>query len=139
MPVTSAAAVVAAIVTIVPRPSAPGPHGRGGGDRISRAVGELLRLALAVVGIDDLLRLASDRLDQPRSIVVEASAAAVILADDAAAILASSLGQMAGDGLPLLEIGGDEPVDQLPHLALDLLRCVADDLLLEPLLHRGCD
>ena len=67
------------------------------------------------------------------AIVVEA--ARVVVADDAVAVLAAALGEVLGDGLPLPQVRVDQPVDQLADLALDLLRRVGDDLLLEPLLH----
>ena len=42
---------------------------------------------------------------------------------------------MVRDALPLPQVGVDQPVHQLADLALDLLRRVGDDLVLEPLLH----
>ena len=45
------------------------------------------------------------------------------------------LGQVLVHDLPVAELGPDEPVDQLVDLALDLLRRVRHDLLLELLLH----
>ena len=57
------------------------------------------------------------------------------LADDPVAVFAPAIGEMAGDALPLPEIGVDQPVHQLADFPFDLLRRVGDDLLLESLLH----
>ena len=69
------------------------------------------------------------------AIVVEPRAAAVVLADDPPAVSGAGAPQVTGHGLPLLEVLAHQPVDQLADFALDLLRRVGDDLLLEALLH----
>ena len=136
-PVTSAAAVLAAIVINVPRPERAGAGRGGGGDRVSRAVGELARFAPAIVRLDDRLRRAADGLDHAPPLVVERTRVVVVLvlADDAIAERAASIGQVLRDPLPLAEVGVDQPVDQVVHALLDLLRRVGDDLPLEALLH----
>src|SRR4029450_11266974 len=68
-----------------------GANGRGSSDGISRTIRQLLRFAPAIVGVDDSLRLAPPSLREPRPIVVEAPAAARIVSDNAAAILAPTL------------------------------------------------
>ena len=92
MPVTSAAAVVAAIVDDRAEAERAGADGRGRRHGVARAVGELLRLAPAIVGVDDLLRLAADRVDQARAVVVEPRPA--LLADDPILVLAAALGEV---------------------------------------------
>ena len=65
MPVTSAATVDAAIGDERAE-SDRGAAGRGRrGDRDARLVGDGLGLATLVVGVDDALRFAADRVDQP--------------------------------------------------------------------------
>src|SRR6188472_2485047 len=49
-------------------------------------------------------------------------------------MLAASLGQMCRHPLPLAEVRGNEPVDQLSDLPFDLRRCVADHPLFVSLL-----
>ena len=58
-----------------------------------------------------------------------------LLADDPIPVLTPALRQVVGDGLPLPELGIHEPVDQLSDLPFDLLRGIANNLRLEPLLH----
>ena len=60
-----------------------------------------------------------------------------VFADDLVAILPPALGEVRGYRLPLPKVRGDQPVDQLADLALDLLRRVGNDLLLESLLDAG--
>ena len=91
IPVTSAAAVVAATVTIVPEAERGRAGGRGGGHRVARVVGKLLRLALPVVRLDHPLRLAADRVDQAGAVVVELPR---VLADDLVLVLPAPLGEV---------------------------------------------
>ena len=134
MPVTSAAAVVAAIVTIVPSPSAPAPTAAAAATAFRAPSASSARLAASIVGIDDLAASPGPTASiRRRAVVVEARAS--VVADDPILVLAAALGQMVGDALPLPQVGVDQPVDQLADLAFDLLRRVGDDLLLEPLLH----
>ena len=125
--------MVAATVTSVPKPSAPAPTAAAAATALRAPSASSLRLPLPVVGIDDALRFAADRVDQARAVVVKPRPP--VVADDALAVLAPALGQVAGDRLPLPQVGVDEPVDELADLLLDLLRRVGDDLLLEALLH----
>src|SRR5262249_30927188 len=55
--------------------------------------------------------------------------------DDAVLILPAAVGHMLCYALPLPYIRIHQPVHQLSHLALDLLRGIGHDLLLETLLH----
>ena len=95
IPVTSAAAVLAAIVTRVPRPERAGA-GRGGGRHgVARAVGELARFAAPIVGLDDGLRGAADRVDHAPPLVVKRPRLLVVLrlADDPIAEGAAAVGR----------------------------------------------
>ncbi len=132
-PVTSAAAVVAIADDERAEADRPGADGRGRRDGVPRAVGELLRLAPAVVGVDDALRVSADRVDEPRPVVVEPAG---VVADDAVAVLAAALGEMLGDA-PATAAGPSSTSQSTssPIFCLDLLRRVGDDLLLEALLH----
>ena len=134
MPVTSAAAVVAAIATIAPSPTAPAPTAAAAATALRAPSASSLRLAPPIVGVDHPLRFAADRVDQTRPVVMELPR---VVADDPVLVLAAALGEVRGHALPLAEVGVDQPVDQLADLALDLLRRVGHDLLLEALLHRG--
>ena len=134
MPVMSAAAVVAATETSVPRPSALSPDRGGCRNRVARTVRQLARLLPPIVGIHHALGFAADRVDQSRSVVVEL--AGLVVANDAIAVLAPALGEMAGHALPLPQIGIHQPVHELANFLLDLLRRVGYDLLLESLLDR---
>ena len=129
---TSAAAVVAAMRDDRAEPQRAGADRGGRGHGVPRPVRQLLGFAAAVVGIDDLLRFAGDRVDHARAVVVEPRPA--LAADDPILVLTLPFGQVRGHRLPLPQIGLDQPVDQLADLALDLLRRVGHHLLLEPLL-----
>ena len=132
IPVTSAAAVVAAIVTIAPRPTAPALTAAAAATAL-RASSASSRASLPRSNESiDLLRLATHRLDQPRAVVVKTAG---VVADDAILVLTAPFGQMLRHVLPLPQVRIDQPVHQLADLALDLLRRVGDDLLLEALLH----
>ena len=133
MPVTSAAAVVAASVTMVPSPSAPAPIAAAAATALrapsARAAASRCRSKLSTT------RCASRPTDsmQPRPLDVEGRHLGI--ADDAIAVLPAALGQVQRDLLPLPQVGADHPVDQVRHAALDLHRRIGDDLSLEPLLH----
>ena len=135
IPVTSAAAVVAANVTMAPRPSAVAPAAAAAATALRALSASCCASRLLVVRVDDPLRLAADGVDQARAVVVKLAG---VFADDPVLVLPPALGEMRGDRLPLPQVRGHQPVDQLPDLPLDLLRRVGDDLLLEPLLDRGC-
>ena len=142
IPVTSAAAVLAATVIERAEPER-ARAGRGRGrDGVARPVREQARLAPAIVGIDDLLRRAADGLDHPPPLVMERPRLVVVgaarhggLTDDAVLELAAPIGEVTRDPLPLPEVLVDDPVDQLVDALLDLLRRVGDDLALETFLH----
>ena len=135
IPVKSAVAVEAAKVTTVPRPSAVAPAAAAAATALRALSASSCASRLLVVPIDHPLRLAADGVDHARAVVVKLSG---VFADDPIAVLAAALGEMRGDRLPLPEVRGHQPVDQLADLALDLLRRIGDDLLLEALLDRGC-
>src|SRR5262245_32694501 len=115
------------------KPNTASAHGRSRCDRIPGIVCQLARLPAPVEGIDDPLRLAVDRLDEPSTIVVKPSGRS--LADNPVLVLASPFSQVLRHVLPLPQVRINQPVDQFSYLPFDLLRRVADDLLLEALLH----
>ena len=130
----SAAAVVAAIDHRRAEPDRAGADRRRRRDGGARRVGNLLRFAPPVVAVDDALRFAADRVEQPGPVLVEAAGAAVA-AEHALAMFALARRQPRRHRLPLAEVLVDEPVDELGDPPLDLARRIADDLLLELALH----
>ena len=117
---TSAAAVVAASVTMAPRPSAPAPMAAAAATALRAPFGQRRGLPLPIEAVHHALRLPADRLDQARALDVEGGDLGV--ADDALTVLLTALGQVRRDLLPLPEVGVHHPVDQLRHEALDLAR-----------------
>src|SRR5450759_2245916 len=80
---------------------------RGRGHGVARAVGEITRLAPAIVGVDDLLGGPADPLHHATALVVERTRVVVllVLADDAIAERATSIGELPVDALPLEVVG----------------------------------
>jgi len=73
--------------------------------------------------------VASDRGDEVLSLGVEALLERT--GWQPVAMRNAPLCELFVDGLPLPELGIDQPIDQFAHLALEALRSVADDLRFE--------
>ena len=115
------------------KPDAARADRRSRRNRVSRIVCKVAGFLASIERVDDLLRLAADRFNEAASIGVESTGFTV--SNNAITILAAALGQVLRDVLPLAQVGINEPVDQLTNFALDLLRRIGDDLLLECLLN----
>ena len=89
MPVTSAAAVVAAIVDDRAEPDGAGATAAAAATALRAPSASWLGFLAAVVRVDDALRFAADRVDEARAIVVEA--AGVLVADDPILVLPAAL------------------------------------------------
>ena len=133
IPVMSAAAVDAAMVTIVPRPTAAPPARRGRRDGNLRLVRNRLAFQTFVVGIHHALRFAANRVHQAGTVVVKA--AHFRSTKYARRMLAMPLGEFSRDRLPLSKVLVDKPVDQFRDAPLDLSRGIGDDLVFEFLLN----
>ena len=106
---------------------------RGGGEGSLDLVGDGARLYLPVVAPDHLAGYPADRVQQRLAVVVEAGAHVADHPFPVAGELTPL--DVPADVLPQLQISLDDPVDDPPHLILDLARCLADDLPLEGALY----
>ena len=133
MPVTSAAAPVTTRRHQGAESDRARLRQRGGGEGALHLVRDRARLGLAVVAAHDLARHPPHRLEQRLPVVAEAGGHLaqhlLLMLREAAAV------HEAVHVLPDLEVPLDDPVDDAPHLGLDLLRGVGDDLALERALH----